>query len=80
MYTVANTIYVDEDENRIAIELAKRFINNTIYSDWPSAGPTIKYEHGNISGTVNNSRELENREKIAHNVAMRLKDTAEVFC
>lgn len=66
IYTIANTIYTDEEENEAAIELAKRILSGKIQTPIPARqNPNPSYE--------------DMGKKIAHNVAMRLKDSDQKF-
>lgn len=68
IYTIANTIFVDKQENENAIELARRILNGTIYSP------------NNLRPNPEQSSEAQDtQKKMAHNVAMRLKDSDQKF-
>lgn len=68
IYIIANTIFVNDDENEIAVELARKILNGNIYLNTP-----IRPEP-----TTSSDPEDSNK-KTAHNIAMRLRDAEQKF-
>lgn len=68
IYTIANTIFADEDENEVAIELARRILNGNIYLNGAARPEPIQQTDSQ-----------DTMKKTAHNVAMRLKDADQKF-
>lgn len=71
IYTIINTIFVNEEENQRALELAKCILNGTIHSNLSSSIRPSATEDGNGVDKT--------KEKTRHNVAMRLKDAEHMF-
>lgn len=63
IYKKPNTIFVDDTDNGIAIELAKIIFNGTIYTN-----------SNTNSRPDTNGNEDNRKEKTEHNIPMRLKD------
>lgn len=73
IYTVANTIFTDPDENKTALELCHWILSGTIYQN-----STDRSHTSGGDGASVRSQDY-NEEKTAHNIAMRLKDSESKF-
>lgn len=75
--TIANTIYVDEDDTKVTIALVKRIVSGSIYREGTNVVVTTATQ-GDASDYFT-ARDHENKEKTAHNIAMRLNDSKQKF-
>lgn len=75
--TIANTIYVDEEDNKVVLALVKRIVFGSIYREGTNFAVT-KATQGDGSEYFT-ARDHENKETTAHKIAMRLKDSKQNF-
>lgn len=72
-WTIANMIYVDEEVNKIALELTKRIVSGSIYQEGTNVAATTSTQ-----GDPSNyffAKDQDYKKKTAQNISMRLKDS-----
>lgn len=73
MYTNANTIFADKDENESALELCRKIVSGTLHQG------THEILVMTNAKTDDDYIRDGNEEKTPHNIAMRLKDNKNKF-